>query len=350
MSAFNAQFVAGSSFEFFTLWDVTLPGPIPCGMTYKSELRTAVYKGLRREASGDEIDWYRRTVSPDIDIDDREHTINVYIHTLCVFKPSHHLFKWVLELTDILNDHVPKYSFSVWVGDKTYGPIIRDHYYRSWQMQIGTTSTIIRHVIDLMYAYNILTTFNITTKSAEYCGPSYRSCYHDPMWIKTTSSPDTCFWCYLREQGELPYGVYLFDKQFFEQTYQGAPSAPFHCIECVIYDINHEVIDWFVNLERFVRLKRLHLTPVTEHRHWYSGAPRMTHYPLLNEHAYLTSERLSLLIKLMREDSHLLDRIYGTSSFSLISETIIDVPPSDKSSTETQTEPPKGLISKIFGL
>ena len=77
---------------------------------------------------------------------------------------------------------------------------------------------------------------------------------------------------------------------------------------------------------------------------------RLLHYPLLNKHAYLTPERLSLIIKLMKEDSHLLDKIYGTSSCELVSETIIDVPPNDKTSTKTQTEPPKGLISRMFGL
>lgn len=61
-------------------------------------------------------------------------------------------------------------------------------------------------------------------------------------------------------------------------------------------------------------------------------------------------ERLSLLIKLMKEDSNLLDKIYGTSLCELVSETIIDVPPNDKSPTETQTEQPKGLISRIFGV
>ena len=92
MSVFNAQFVENSSIEFFTLTEVTLPGPVPEGMRYESKLCTAVYKDHHTyNTSNEEIEWYRRTISPSINMDYREHNIKVFINTLCVFKPSHYL-------------------------------------------------------------------------------------------------------------------------------------------------------------------------------------------------------------------------------------------------------------------
>lgn len=350
MSAFNAQFVDNSSVEFVTLTEVTLPGQVPRGMIYKSELCTAVFTFFNySSASDEEIKWYRHTISPNIDKDNKEHTIKVFVNTLCVFKPSHTLFKWILGLTEILDDYVPKYRFCVRIESKSYSSITGDGYSGDYLI-MGTMNKIIRHTIDSMYAHNIITTFNITTKNAFMCPPSYRSCWHGGCgYLRSESGPDKCFWCYLKENGEIPYGIYLFDKQQITQNGGYSHSSSYYCLECVIYDINPEVIDWFINLERFFHLKIIYFTPLNSY-HNTSGARSLTYYPLLNQHAYLTPERLSLLIKLMKEDSHLLDKIYGTFSCKLVSETIIDVPPSDKSSIETQTEPPKGLLSRIFGL
>ena len=340
MSAFNASFIDSSSVEFFTLTEVTLPGPIPRGMTYESELRSAIYKGLQCNASDDEIDWYRRTVSPDIDIDDREHTINIYIHTLRVFKPSHHLFRWILKLTDILNDHVTKYSFAVRIGAKYYNSVYKHD-------QGSTMNHIIRHTIDSMYAYNILTTFCMMTTWDNH--RLKRPCYHHGS-PPDTYGPNNCFRCYLNEN-DTPYGVYLFDGLCISYN-DGFSSARVRGVECVIYDINSDVIDWFVNVERFHRLKLIHFERLMDVSSYGSNKPCLPtcYHHLFNPHAYLTPERLSLLIRLMKEDSHLLDRIYGTSSCTMVSEIIIDIPPNDKSSIETQTESPKGLISRILGL
>ena len=341
MSAFNAQFVDNSSVEFVTLTEVTLPGPVPQGMRYTSELCTAVYRRFCRDASDDEINWYRQTISPDIDVDDREHNIKIFVNTLCVFKPSHHLFRWILKLTDILDEYVPKYSFSIRIGSKNYNLVYK-------HASGSTTNNIIRHTIDSMYDYNILTTFYLTTKHDHGFNMSYDFCpcrrkytnYNGYVYDGPANGPDKCFWCYIRENGGLPYGIYLFDKTCKETHIPFYTPLRLYIIECVIYDINSEVVNWFINLERFHQLKYIDFIQFDRDRYYCSNNPR----------AYLTLGRLSLLIKLMKEDSHLLDKIYGTFSCKLVSETIIDVPPSDKSSIETQTEPPKGLLSRIFGL
>ncbi len=342
MSTFNAQFVENSAVKFITLTEVTLPGPVPEGMRYKSKLCTAVFTLHSCDATDDEINWYRQTISPNINKNNREYKVNVFVNKLCVFKPSHHLFKWILKLTDILNDYVPKYwRFGVRIGSEGYNTVYKHD-------GGSTMNAIIRHTIDSMYDYNILTSFYLTSKpdngiimSYDYCPcrRKYRQCgeygYSGPV-----DGPDKCFWCYLRENGGLPYGVYLFDGTYTETPIPFHTPLRSYIIECVIYDINSDVIDWCINLERIHRLKHIEYMRFDYCRNRCSNNPR----------AYLTPDRLSLLIKLMKEDSHLLDKIYGTSSCELICETIIDIPPSDKSSIEAQTEPPRGLLSRLFGL
>lgn len=340
MSAFNAQCYRqlnnDNCISFVTLDEVKLPGAIPKEIIYETKSVTGTWN-YHPSYTEEQYNWYVQHLA--VDMKDKNacgtYNISVYMNTIKVLDVNHQIFKYVLWLGDMLEEYIPKCSFGVSIGSEGYG-----------SLSLHTMTELIRRLINSMYDSNILTTFCITYIQSN----SYRNviCNHK-HWSETRD----CFWCYLRDN-KLPYGIYLYDKRStgMDTGYAGH-HVVLYTLECVIYDNNVDVIEWLNTLQcshikgniSFNRLKdKNHCGG--EHR----GTPICWHPQLWKDYAYLTPERLSLLIKLMQEDSHLLDKIYGTSSCKLVSETIIDVPPSDKSSIETQTEPPRGLLSRIFGL
>lgn len=339
MSAFNAQFV-DQTISFLTLEEVRPPSPPPKGILFKSQLTSGGY-GFRKDSmSNEQIEWYRHNLVPELRAIEYEeiYTIHVYRNEITIFDIDHRKFKWIIDFTEFLKTHIPKYPFGINrnVSSTSYCNAL-----------FGNPSNIIKQAIDEMYKRRALNAFVLTTIYRGIGGCSWR-------WNHKRDTNE-CVSCYLKEV-KPPYGIFLLDAEVRCLR----DNSHNHAIECVIYDITPEVIDWFVLLRKFFPPERnapyahssyigqIRFKDIREYGAEY--APSCCRAPLNDNHVYLSLERFDLLVKLMKEEPNLLNKIYGIPSLFISNESVVDIPPTAITTAEVQTEPPKGLLSRIFGL
>ena len=344
MSAFNEHLMSElrmiEPIRFWTTTEVVLPSTPPKGIVYSSTLMDCYWNSSISSYTDLDGEWIRINVSPKlIKVCENEwYDATLYVNELIIYAVYSNTFEWLLKLINILHNYVPKVYFTVWKNtfNRLYCPTPPPYLAESLSKgyldgSSNTTPHILRRAMDWLYRNRLLNAFVISRPYGGYHG-------HDRT-INHCCRENRCLWCWTRDNG-IPDGIYITDTLGASDDYYSRNDK---LIECVIYKITPKVIEWFVRLKECYDNHTIHFTSVDHTRRWVPGY-------LHDRSAYLTVERLDLLINLMKTESNLLDKLYGIPRLTKTLECIVDKPPIVTVDIAIQTEQSKGLLSRIFGL